>query len=122
MSRDIEDRLREFVDYELGDADFTVSRIALNWDQVQAYNPPPNPAKITDSRAKKYINNFGDESWELDALEPSTIDQLITSELSTLIDWDRWDDDHDREKREKAEIKTISDNYTKVVEFLQEAQ
>ena len=40
-------------------------RIALTMDQIRQYNPPPNPAKITDSRSTSYINEYGDESWEL---------------------------------------------------------
>lgn len=54
MTRDIEDRLRLF-----GCSDLEVRRIALNMDQVRQYRPPPNPAKITDSRAKSYIKQFG---------------------------------------------------------------
>ena len=45
--------------------------------QIERYNPPPNPAKVTDTRAKAYIAEFGNESWELDALEPRVIADLI---------------------------------------------
>jgi len=73
MTRDIEDRMRTF---GVGDH-VTVERIALNYDQVQRYDPPPNPAKITDSRANGYIAKYGRESWELDALEPRVMRTLI---------------------------------------------
>lgn len=43
-----------------------------------------NPAKITDSRASKYIDEYGNESWELDALEPQVITDLITNEVTAL--------------------------------------
>ena len=62
MTRDIQERLWMF------GADVEVKRVALTMEQVQTYNPPPNPAKITDSRCGKYMEEFGDESWELDAL------------------------------------------------------
>lgn len=65
MTRDISDRL------ELFGADVEVKRIALNWDQIDEFTPPPNPAKLSDSRAGAYIAEYGDESWELDALEPT---------------------------------------------------
>lgn len=71
MTRDIEDRLRLF------GAETEVKRIALNMDQVRKYKPPPNPAKITDSRAHGYIREFGKSSWELDALEPAVLAKLI---------------------------------------------
>jgi hypothetical protein len=77
MSRDITDRLEMFAEQPV-----EVRRIALNMDQVEEYGPPPNPAKITDSRAADYIERFGDESWELDALEPSVLTALIRNTLT----------------------------------------
>lgn len=63
MTRDIQERLQMF------GADVYVKRVALTMNQIGTYNPPPNPAKITDSRASKYIDEYSNESWELDALE-----------------------------------------------------
>jgi len=84
MTRDLQDRLHMF------EADTQVKRIALNMGQVDAYNPPPNPAKITDSRAAMYIARFGAESWELDALDPSVLHALIMEEASQHIDSTLW--------------------------------
>jgi len=81
MSRDIEERL-----YNFGVTDLTFSRIALNRDQIDQYNPPPNPAKLTDSRCRVYINRHGSESWELDALEPQVIHSLIENIVLSLRD------------------------------------
>jgi hypothetical protein len=75
MSRDIRDRLRLF------GAKTQLRRIALNMDQVEQYDPPPNPAKLTDSRAEGYIEEYGDDSWELDALDPATLDTLVNEEI-----------------------------------------
>ncbi len=54
-----------------------VVRLALNMDQIREVDPPPNPAKVTDSRAKDYIARYGEESWELDALSPAYLGRLI---------------------------------------------
>ena len=67
-------------------ADVQVKRVALTMEQVQTYNPPPNPAKLTDSRCGKYMDEFGDESWELDALEPQMMTNLIQNEGTALRD------------------------------------
>lgn len=72
MSRDIMDRLRVFETY-----DVEFHRLALNMDQIEEYTPPPNPTKLTDSRASGYIDKYGHECWELDALEPTVIRDLI---------------------------------------------
>jgi hypothetical protein len=61
-------------------------------DQVQRYNPPENPAKVTDTRAADYIRKYGQHSWELDALEPSILEELIEREVADLIDEEIWDE------------------------------
>ena len=44
---------------------------------VTQTEPPPNPAKLSDSRSASYVETYGYESWELDALEPTVLGQLI---------------------------------------------
>lgn len=83
MSRDIHDRLRLFCNYH-GAPTPIVHRVALNMDQVEQYKCPPNPAKITDSRATKYIAKFGKDSWELDALNPDVIDAIVQEKIDEL--------------------------------------
>jgi len=113
MTRDIGDRLRLF-----GAKDIDVRRLALNMDQVEQYEPPPNPAKLTDSRFEQYAAEFGDESWELDALDPTTLHDLVRAELETIIDDDQWQEDTEREETAREELTLISDNYTEVVGFV----
>lgn len=88
MTRDVEERLSLYATpwrdgYVRPQVE--VRRIALNMDQVQQYNPPPNPAKVTDSRFKAYQEEYGDESWELDALEPSVLVDLIGEHIKAEI-------------------------------------
>ncbi len=75
MTRDIQDRLDIFA------ANVEVERIALSMDQIEEYSPPPNPAKVTDSRYDNYVLNYGDESWELDALEPQVLTAIIEAAI-----------------------------------------
>lgn len=95
MSRDIQDRMNLFNGHDM----VQVERIALNMDQVRKYNPPPNPAKITDSRAHAYIQEYGNKSWELDALDPKVIAGLITRTVNEYRDEAKF------EKRLKLEDK-----------------
>jgi len=80
MTRDIEER------QEIFNGGVEVLRIALNEDQIAAYNPPPNPAKLTDTRAPGYIKKYGDKSWELDALKPGVIRKLIEDTVAVYRD------------------------------------
>lgn len=88
MTRDNRDRLNEFIMMGV-----TVKRVALNMDQVEQYAPPPNPAKEDDSRFQGYKEQFGEESWELDALRQNVIGQIITDNLKVFIQQDLWDAD-----------------------------
>ena len=65
---------------------YVVKRIALNMDQIEEFKPPPNPAKLTDSRCKNYIEKYGRKSWELDALEPRILRDLIEKTVKDYRD------------------------------------
>jgi hypothetical protein len=109
MTRDIGDRLRLF-----GAGRVDVRRLALNMDQIEQYDPPPNPAKETDSRFVEYQALHGDESWELDALEPTVLGALVRDEVNTLVEQDAWDAERLREAQARAELQEISDNYDSI--------
>lgn len=113
MTRDIQERLEMF------GADVYVKRVALTMNQIQTYNPPPNPAKITDSRASKYIDQFGDESWELDALEPKVITDLIKKQVTMYRDDAIYKAVCDKESREKDELRMLERNYDRAVAYLE---
>jgi hypothetical protein len=85
MLRDIDERMRLFTDGWAG-----VRRIALTRDQIDQYNLPPNWAKESDSRHGEYVAEHGEECWELDALEPGVLVDLIKTEVAFYRDEDRW--------------------------------
>lgn len=118
MSRDILDRLILFVKYHTGKR-INVERIALNMDQIRQYNPPPNFAKITDTRAGKYIEEFGDESWELDALDPDVMIELIRTNILEHLDVDLWTEKRDQMEQEREILSTASKRWDDIVEFLE---
>ncbi|KKL77600.1 hypothetical protein LCGC14_2033290 [marine sediment metagenome] len=86
MTRDIQDRLNLF------EAGARVDRVALTMDQIDELSPPPNPTKLTDARAQGYIREYGYQSWELDALEPSYLSNLIETEVLRHRDEDIYED------------------------------
>lgn len=105
MSRDIQERL------DLFEADVRVERIALTMNQIEELQPPPNPAKLTDSRCGGYISRYGYSSWELDALDPQYISKLITNEVTKYVDMDIYDRVLLREREERNTIQKIADNF-----------
>ena len=61
-------------------------RIALTRTQIDDHRPPPNFAKLSDSRYAAYVREHGKDSWELDALDPQTLISLIRSEIAKYAD------------------------------------
>lgn len=115
MTRDNRERVDLFSE-SLGGV--TVKRLALNMDQVLLHSPPPNPAKITDSRADAYIDEYGPTSWELDALEPSVIAALLTEEIQSHIDPDIWEEVEQQEEEKKAILRKLHDRWADIKETL----
>ncbi|WP_113699154.1 hypothetical protein [Nonomuraea lactucae] len=116
MTRDIRDRLALF------GADTDVVRIALNMDQVEEYQPPPNPAKLTDSRASGYIASHGRSSWELDALDPTTLARLIEDEIWAWRDPEQWERDTAVMERERSLLTAVSERWSDVAEYVDGAR
>lgn len=98
MIRDVRERLQEF------GIDVEVQPIALTMEQIMEFNPPPNPAKITDPRAKWYIEKYGKTSWELDALPPRELIRLAENAVESIIDIDLYNEMLEEEKRGISEL------------------
>lgn len=84
---------------------FTFERLALTMGQIEEYDPPPNPAKLSDSRVMGYIDEFGYDSWELDALEPQTLSKLVEDAVLQYRDEDRYNEVLDVETDMKERVK-----------------
>jgi hypothetical protein len=108
MSRDIADRLA------LYGSSARVERIALNRDQITD-DLPPAPAKITDSRAAPYIAEYGEDSWELDAMEPAVMDALIERHILAHLDQPMYAARVHREESEREGLEAISVNWDLVL-------
>ena len=71
---------------------FTLERLCLNRDQVDRYSLPPNPAKESDPNYKKYEALYGKYSWELDALEPHVLVEIVKQRLVEVLDIETFND------------------------------
>jgi hypothetical protein len=112
MTEDIDDRLRTFM------GGLRVRRLALNMDQVDRYDPPPNPARMTDPRAARYVEEYGTSSWELDALSPTVLDALIQEALDEVKDPDAWAAEGARETTEKRQLELATVRWDTLTPYL----
>lgn len=113
MTRDIEERLHTF-----GATDTSISRIALNMAQVRQHKLPPNPAKVTDSRFEGYRAEHGDECWELDALNPKVIEQLIDRKIRDVVDVEMFEEREAEQERERKLLKLASAKWPQIATML----
>ena len=109
MTEDNQGRLAMFSDFTA-----TVKRIALNIDQVNKYKPPPNFAKDTDTRYEAYRLKFGDSCWELDALEPSVIVDILRKNIESHLDLDVFNARLKQRELERSELQNLVDNYADI--------
>lgn len=105
MDRDLLDRLRMFT---RGEFSIEVVRLALLMEQIEKYDPPENPAKITDSRAAGYIARHGDSSWELDALEPRVLVALVDDAVGEVLDQDAWNEAEKRQGEGRRQLRALA--------------
>lgn len=114
MTRDNDDRLALFLDGE----GVEMRRLALNMDQVRKHKPPPNPAKFTDSRIGAYVKKYGNQSWELDALDPPVIAKLIRDAVDEVRDMKRWRKVVKAEREQAEQLSALTSNWSDVSDFL----
>jgi len=115
MTRDIQERLQMFAGIPV-----EVNRIALNMDQIEEFSPPPNPAKLSDSRAQSYIAEYGRSSWELDALEPAALRELIQEHIKGYLDMTLFKARKAQQESERLALTMTADNWDEVVELMEE--
>ena len=96
MVRDIDDRLNVLFETEA-----TIRKLAITPAQIEEFQPPPNPAKMTDSRAAKFVAEYGYNSYEVDALPPDALKDIIDEAMVEYIDWGPLDEVLAQERTDK---------------------
>lgn len=110
MTRDITDRLALFAGRRI-----RVDRVALNMDQIERFQPPPNPAKVTDSRYEAYTHEYGDFSWELDALEPQVLMDMVSESVLPYRDEYEWNKTGDEQEEGRYNLRLIAEKWDKAI-------
>lgn len=117
MTRDNRDRLDMFSAFR-GSSLTEVKRLALNYDQVEQYNPPPNPTKDSDSRTAGYRERFGDDCWELDALDPTVISDLVGEAIQAEVNMSKWSAAKAEEQLQRDALGDVAAKWDDVVAWL----
>lgn len=112
-----------------GASNYTYKHIALEPEFIEKYNLIPAPAKETDSRHDRFVEEHGKNVYELDALDPKVLQELIKNTIIAHIDGDtltkrREKIDEGRkvinEYIEKLNVKSAVETIRKAIETLNE--
>lgn len=104
MVRDVRERLEMFECY------CDVEKLALTIEQVEEFELPPNPTKLTDSRAASFIAKYGYNSWEVDAIPPRVLQSLISEAIEGFIDLETMQVIKDKETEDKKRLRAAMAN------------
>lgn len=103
LADDISGKLREFA-YPLN---VTVTRLALDAEQVRAWQLPTHPLKESDSRAAKFRREHADVACELEAIPPNQLRQLVSDAISKHIDSWRFESAKQVEQMQREALRQL---------------
>lgn len=86
---------------------FEVIPAGINKKQIEQFRLPPNPAKNTDPRADRYKEEHGDESWEVDGLDPPDMVDILEQVIQANISMSKYQDIRKFEKDELTKLQKI---------------
>ncbi|MGB9002849.1 MAG: hypothetical protein WCC52_03470 [Nitrosotalea sp.] len=98
MTEDIQSRLYRYGSHA------RVKRIALTHTQVRQFRLEPMPTKISDSRWREYSLQYGSQCWELDALPPNELQNIIRDAIKAHVDVSRWNKTFREIEKEKRSL------------------
>ncbi|MGH9867477.1 MAG: hypothetical protein ACREAA_04840 [Candidatus Polarisedimenticolia bacterium] len=93
-------------------------RCALTPDQVKEHGLPTNPdaLKHTDTRAKKYIERFGNVAVELDALRPDILEDLVRDSIESWLDEGLLETERRAEAAERERLEVLREKVVALIE------
>ena len=73
-------------------------------EDIERFDLMTLPVKRTDTRAKSFIEKYGDRAVELDALPPNELKQRIRTVIERNIDIDKWERMESIENQERMTL------------------
>lgn len=113
MTRDIECRVNLMLSGKV-----SIKRLALNMPQIEELKPPPNTAKVADSRYPGYLKKFGSKCWELDSIPPSILSSIITKEVYSIMDRDKYSKMVKLEDQYKSTLSEINNRFSTIQKWV----
>lgn len=89
----------------------TLDKVALTPEQIKQYNLISAPCKKTDSMASHWIEENGDVAYELDALEPNVLRDIVKQNILKHFSQEAYAKRNEYMKQENAKLKDLINKY-----------
>ena len=111
---------QETLETEMDLAGVTFKRCGLLPEHIERYNLPNDPSavKTTDKRYKKFKEKYGDLAVELDAMQPSDLQNLIRESIEKELDLPRFEQEKEFETLDRQEIEAFREEVADTVLYL----
>ena len=110
-----QDCLRRLADHVGDEGELQWGRFGLRFEDLAAYDLVNVPVKVTDSRARAYIERFGNRAAELDALSPAVLRTRILEAITSFVDVSAWDRVTAVQKAEKESLDMVAGHFETAV-------
>ena len=92
-----------------------IVRIAITWEQVERFHPPSRSVNRKDSRAKKFIELYGNKCYEIESLRPRTLRRIVEEGVKKYLPADFLEAARKMELAIKA-IRPVTEKYRRLLE------
>lgn len=93
---------------DFGIKNITAIKFALNAAQVKSRKlPPVMTAKTSSKQTAKFVAKFGEHVWELEALKPTDLQDLLRKAIVRVLDMERFEAEQRAEEHDAAGLKAI---------------
>lgn len=83
-------------------------KVALTQDQVEGFNLPPDMrAKKTSSNYDKFVEKYGDDVFEVEALKPEELQIILRNAIDSVIDRALFNHELEQEKADSAYLQGV---------------
>lgn len=90
-------------DFDIDEEEIRVIKAALTPEQAGELGLIEDAtAKLSSSRAKGYIEKYGRHVWELEALPPETLSEMLAEVIDSVIDFEAFNRELEAEKNDAA--------------------
>jgi hypothetical protein len=97
--------------------DVTPVKVALTAEQVKTFDLKPmmSASDKESSRRQRFIDKFGDSVYELEAIEPGDLEQILRDAIEAVIDMDLYRQEYEIFANEAAQLEAIREQVMKAI-------